>query len=61
MGQFDPTLDLTWEAVKEVITYVNNTFDDNYVHFGGDEVLLECWDQRPSIKEFMVANNLPDY
>jgi hexosaminidase len=26
MGQFDPTLDLTWEVVNDVMTYVNNTF-----------------------------------
>jgi N-acetyl-beta-hexosaminidase len=37
-GQFDPTLDLTWEAVGKVFDYVNSTFDDNYIHFGGDEV-----------------------
>ena len=35
-GQFDPTLDLTYEVVSDVLNYVNNTFIDNYVHFGGD-------------------------
>ena len=61
MGQFDPTLNQTWDVVQKVFTYVNNTFDDNYIHFGGDEVTYDCWDQRPSIKDYMVANNIPDY
>ena len=61
MGQFDPTIDLTWQAVTEVLSYVNDTFDDDYVHFGGDEVLLSCWDQRPSIKAFMEQNGILDY
>ena len=37
-GQFDPTLNKTYDVVKNVMQYVNNTFIDNYVHFGGDEV-----------------------
>ena len=36
MGQFDPTIDLTWEAINKVFSYVNSTFDDEFVHFGGD-------------------------
>lgn len=35
-GQFDPTLDLTYDTVKRVMSYINSTFIDNYVHFGGD-------------------------
>ena len=35
-GQFDPTLDLTWDVVSKVMNYVNSTFDDTYIHFGGD-------------------------
>lgn len=61
MGQFDPTLDLTWEIVKTVFAHVNKTFEDDYVHFGGDEVLEDCWDQRPHIKEYMKANNISNY
>ena len=61
MGQFDPTLELTWEAVSKVFSYVNSTFDDQFIHFGGDEVIEECWDQRPHIKEYMKENNISDY
>ena len=37
-GQFDPTLPLTWEVLTDVMKYLNKTFFDEYVHFGGEEV-----------------------
>ncbi len=52
-GQFDPTLDLTYEVIRDVMNQINNTFSDNYVHFGGEEINPECWDRRPSIKKWM--------
>lgn len=45
-GQLDPTMDLTFELLKNVSTYVNSTFEDQYVHFGGKEVVFDCWKQR---------------
>jgi N-acetyl-beta-hexosaminidase len=48
-GQLDPTLNLTMEVVKDVLTYIHTAFDDDYVHFGGDEVVYECWGDRPEI------------
>ena len=35
-GQFDPTLNLTYEVVETVLQYLNKVSDDPYVHFGGD-------------------------
>lgn len=61
MGQFDPSLPLTWEVVTEVMKYINSTFEDEYVHFGGDEVVPECWGTRQSILDWMAANNIADY
>jgi hexosaminidase len=40
---------------------VNETFDDPYVHFGGDEVLALCWDLKPSIKQWMLENGISSY
>ena len=42
-GQLNPTLNLTWEVLENVLDYVNTTFGDDYVHFGGDEVEYDCW------------------
>jgi hexosaminidase len=40
---------------------VNTTFEDPYVHFGGDEVLAVCWDLKPSIKKWMLENDVATY
>ena len=57
-GQLDPTMDLTFELLKTVFTYVNSTFDDQYVHLGGEEMVLNCWKQRESIVKYMQAKGL---
>ena len=41
--------------------YINQTFVDDYVHFGGDEVVYECCGKRESIVKFMKDNNISDY
>ena len=35
-GQFDPTLDLTYDLVYHVMNYADLMFEDPYIHFGGD-------------------------
>lgn len=41
--------------------YFSKVFDDEYVHFGGDEVTESCWDKRTTIKQYMKENNISDY
>lgn len=60
-GQFDPTLDLTYQVVEDVMRETNELFIDPVIHFGGDEVEYKCWDKKPSIKEWMAKNNVKDY
>ncbi|EAR96206.1 glycosyl hydrolase family 20 beta-N-acetylhexosaminidase family protein (macronuclear) [Tetrahymena thermophila SB210] len=61
-GQLDPTLNLTYTAVKGIMEDMNTQFyTAKYVHFGGDEVEEQCWNKRPEIKEFMNQNNISTY
>ncbi len=60
-GQLDPTLNLTWEVLAKVLTYVNTTFGDDYVHFGGDEVVYNCWGKKDSIVTWMKDNNIASF
>lgn len=60
-GQFDPTISQTYEVLTDVMNYVNNTFTDEAVHMGGDEVNLTCWDRKPSIKDWMKNHNISSY
>ena len=41
--------------------YIDNTFSDEFVHMGGDEVNLTCWDRKPSIKTWMKDQNISTY
>lgn len=58
MGQFDPTIELTWEVVEKVMSYIDDMFDDEYVHLGGDETVHECWGAKQSIVDWMDAHNI---
>lgn len=60
-GQFDPTNNLTYEVLSSVLTEANKTFEDPYIHFGGDEVTLICWDLKPSIREWMIVHGVSTY
>ena len=35
-------------------------FKDKYVHLGGDEVPLDCWNTNPYLQRFMSRNGLYD-
>lgn len=40
---------------------VNSTFIDSFVHFGGDEIVENCYSRKPAIKEWMDKNNITTY
>jgi hexosaminidase len=60
MGQLDPTIDLTWEVLSDVLKHVNRLSLSDYVHLGGDEVTFDCWNTS-TINDYMKRNNIPDY
>jgi hexosaminidase len=57
----DPTMNKTYEVVKNLFKDLDEYFKGDMVHLGGDEVQESCWDERPSIKEYMKQHNIPDY
>ena len=40
---------------------MNENFEDLYIQLGGDDVNPKCFDENPSIKDFMKKNNIADY
>jgi len=46
--------------VTGIMQDIDSLFIDRVAHFGGDEVDVGCWDQRPSIKQFMIDHNISD-
>jgi len=57
----DPTLNKTYDFIKGILSDASKYFSDEYIHLGGDEVMRNCWDEHPDIKEFMKKNNILDY
>lgn len=60
-AQLDPSLDLTYEVGHGIYSDIQEMFVDPYLHMGGDEVFGSCWDMKPTIKEFMDKQGIPDY
>lgn len=49
----DPTRDYTYYVMKSILKEVIETFKDEYIHLGMDEVYYACWNSSPEIKHFM--------
>jgi len=49
----DPSQDLTFQILDALFGELTAIFTDNYFHFGGDEVVFNCWLQNPSIAAWM--------
>ncbi|CAK72253.1 unnamed protein product (macronuclear) [Paramecium tetraurelia] len=61
-GQLDPTLDQTYEVLTSILQDLNDMFDKvQFIHFGGDEASNQCFEQKPSIKEFMNQHGISNY
>ncbi|CAD8158974.1 unnamed protein product [Paramecium octaurelia] len=61
-GQLDPTLDQTYEVLTSILQDIDDMFHKvQFIHFGGDEASIQCFEQKPSIKEFMTQNGISNY
>ncbi|XP_064478688.1 beta-hexosaminidase subunit beta-like isoform X2 [Ornithodoros turicata] len=56
----DPTKNITYDVVNEILKEVADTFKDEYLHLGMDEVSYDCWKSSPEIKEFMEQHCMSD-
>jgi len=60
-GQLDPTLNKTIEVVGGIMKDLQEMFKIKYLHLGGDEISANCWNYKPSIKQFMNEHNISNY
>ena len=55
----NPTNPQTYEVMKAVIDQMMQSgFSDQYYHFGGDELVTDCWLSDPSISSFMKEKGI---
>ncbi|KAG5868152.1 Beta-hexosaminidase subunit beta, partial [Gonioctena quinquepunctata] len=57
-GPIDPTHEYVYEFLEGLFEEVNETFPDEFVHLGGDEVEFECWESNSNITKFMEEKNI---
>lgn len=49
----DPSSNYTFPLLKSLFNEISSLFPDNYIHLGGDEVSMTCWNETPRIKQWM--------
>ena len=52
------TLDVVTGFVSEMLNGSDPLFPDDFIHLGGDEVDLSCWNKNKNILAYMKKNNL---
>jgi len=60
-GPINPTLTSTYTMISQLWGEIVSTFQDDYVHLGGDEVSYNCWESNPDIQKFMQQKGWTDY
>jgi len=61
LGPIDPTNEVVYTFMNELLKEVVDVFHDKYIHLGGDEVGFECWKSNNNITEYMKANHIGSY
>lgn len=57
----NPMLNDTFQFMRQLFDEFRQTFHDDYIHLGMDEVSYDCWKSNPHVTRFMRANNWNDY
>lgn len=55
-GQLDPSKDEVYEVLENIYRELNEYFNPDIFHMGGDEVFMECWNASKSLQDWMVQN-----
>lgn len=54
----DPTKEEVYTFLDDVFTEVADLFPHKYIHFGGDEVRHNLWEEAPHVQAFMQAHQM---
>lgn len=57
-GAFNPALQSTHDFIKTLYKDIDSIFGSDMIHFGGDEVILSCWNGNKDIDDFKTKNKI---
>lgn len=58
----DPTTNDTYNIIDGILNEITQlNYEEEYIHIGADEVVYYCWQQTPSINQWMTQNNITTY
>jgi len=60
-GPLNPTDPTVYILLKSLFSEINQTFYDDYIHIGGDEVGFDCWQSNPAIQAWMNTKGWTNY
>ncbi|CAG0890887.1 unnamed protein product [Darwinula stevensoni] len=60
-GPIDPSREENYAFLWKFFGEVLETFPDQFLHLGGDEVDFRCWSMDENIRNFMKKHNISDY
>ncbi|XP_072942799.1 beta-hexosaminidase subunit beta-like [Epargyreus clarus] len=58
LGPINPLSDVALKLLKDFFEEVQELFPDKFLHVGGDEVNLNCWNSNPELVKYMKDNNV---
>lgn len=57
----DPTLNSTYDFLAALFGEVRAAFPDRFLHIGGDEVEMACWQNSTNVVAFMAAHGIASF
>lgn len=57
----NPANEFTWDVLTATLSAVASAVPSGYLHIGGDEVVYGCWQQDPTIQQFMASKGWSNY
>nr|XP_018914551.1 PREDICTED: beta-hexosaminidase subunit beta-like [Bemisia tabaci]XP_018914553.1 PREDICTED: beta-hexosaminidase subunit beta-like [Bemisia tabaci]XP_018914554.1 PREDICTED: beta-hexosaminidase subunit beta-like [Bemisia tabaci] len=57
-GPVDPSEPNNYVFLQRLLIEIASVFKDKYIHLGGDEVEIKCWEDNPKIASFMNKYNM---
>ena len=57
-SQLDPTSNATYELIDALVAELAEIFPDEYLHLGGDEVAIGCYNSSAEVRAWMTAHGL---